>query len=282
MSGNSIADSSAVSVPRMLSQHQAAITMLDELLTNRPEETPFDWLDLACGRGQILSHLKDALPEDAKRARIRYFGFDVDNSYVREADARAKSLNFAGADITIGQLDHFHQIVPPDQKYSFITFTNVVHELPPRLFGSLLLELILRMKPTGTLYIFDMESLADPELGAITWDNNEVRRLLTFIYKELGAAQGPPGIPRWPYSSCVAWSFRLQREKLDVGPDAFAQKMPELKTKIEAFIIALFKERFERTKEALEDLTNLGGAETGEEQTRKMKLLYDFWSLSRL
>ena len=49
-----IGDSSAVlEFARMLPQHQAAITLLSSLLQN-PQVDKFYWLDLACGKGQII------------------------------------------------------------------------------------------------------------------------------------------------------------------------------------------------------------------------------------
>jgi SAM-dependent methyltransferase len=169
MSGNSIADSSAVSLPnKVLAQHHTAITLLATILEARKPGDYLDWLDLACGRGQMIAHLKDTIPDGDLRARVRYSGYDVDNEYTRETEKMAASLKLGASDVVVGQLDHFADIVKPEKMFSFVTFTNVVHELPPVLFGSLLLELILRMKQDAKLYIYDMETLPDPELGAVT------------------------------------------------------------------------------------------------------------------
>ncbi len=282
MSGNSIADSSAVSLPgKVLAQHHTAITLLANMLATRQPGDLLDWLDLACGRGQIIAHLEDTLPDAALRARVRYSGYDIDNDYTRETEKKAASLKLGAANVVVGQLDHFTCIVRPEQLFSFVTFTNVVHELPPVLFGSLLLELILRMKPDAKLYIYDVETLPEPELGAIPWDANDVRRLLTFVFKESGATTAPPIVPRWPHPSCFAWSVDFDRSRLDVDAQTFAKNLADLKTKTTAFIVELFKEKFERTMAALEELTKYGG-QTGEEQKRKLKLLFDYWSLSRL
>lgn len=282
MSGNSIADSSAVSLPnRVLVQHHTAITLLGNILAARTPGEGLQWLDLGCGRGQIIAHLEDTLPDSNLRSQIHYLGYDVDNAYTREAERKAASLNLGSATVTVGQLDHFSNIISVDRQFSFVTFTNVIHELPPVLVGSLLLDLILRLKPDGKMYIYDMETLPEPELGAVPWDVNDVRRLLSFFYKELGAAVSPPMVPRWPHSSCSAWSVDFDRSKLDVSPEQFANLFPELKAKTSSFIEGLFKEKLERTVGELEEITKFG-EQTGSEQKRKINLLFNYWSLSRL
>lgn len=282
MSGNSIADSSAVLFPnRVLVQHHTAITLLTTNLAARQSGDPLEWLDLGCGRGQIIAHLDDTLPDSNLRSRIHYSGYDVDNAYTREAEKKAASLNLGAATIIVGQLDHFSQIMTVDRQFSFVTFTNVIHELPPVLAGSLLLELIARLKSDGKLYIYDMETLPEPELGAVPWDANDVRRLWSFMYKELGATASPPMVPRWPHSSCFGWSVDFDRAKLDVDDEQFKRLLPELKPKTSSFIAELFKEKLARTIGELEEITKYGG-QTGGEQKRKMNLLFDYWSLSRL
>jgi SAM-dependent methyltransferase len=282
MSGNSIADSSAVLIPgKVLAQHHTAITLLAEMLAARAANQSVGWLDLACGRGQIIAHLEDTIPDGELRAKVRYLGYDIDSDYTRETERKAASLKLGAANVVVGQLDHFPDVIKSEQRFSFVTFTNVVHELPPVLFGSLLLELILRMEMDAKLYIYDMETLPEPELGAVPWDASDVRRLLAFVFKESGSKLAPPMVQRWPHSSCTAWSVTFGREKLEVDAPAFTKNLPELKAKTTEFIAQLFKEKLQRTIAALEEITKYGG-QTGEEQKRKMNLLFDYWSLSRL
>jgi hypothetical protein len=134
MSGNSLADSSAVSISgRVLPQHHTAVTLLGTMIAAQPEP-PFDWLDLASGRGQIIAHLEDTLPDAALRGKIRYLGYDINNEYTRETEKLASQLKFSQSRVITGELGHFPKICPPDETFSFISFTNVVHELPPRSF----------------------------------------------------------------------------------------------------------------------------------------------------
>lgn len=63
-----ISDSSAVlDDARVLSQHQAALTVLKVKIL-AADTAPKRWLDLACGQGQIIRHLADSFSEpDRKR-----------------------------------------------------------------------------------------------------------------------------------------------------------------------------------------------------------------------
>lgn len=77
-----IGDSSAVlEVERMLPQHQAAITLLSSLLQD-PQVDKFYWLDLACGKGQIISQLNENLTIE-NRKKIIYHGYDINVDYLK-------------------------------------------------------------------------------------------------------------------------------------------------------------------------------------------------------
>jgi ubiquinone/menaquinone biosynthesis C-methylase UbiE len=45
---------------RLFAQHQAALTILQRELDS-PKIKKYNWLDLACGKGQIIVHLIDNL-----------------------------------------------------------------------------------------------------------------------------------------------------------------------------------------------------------------------------
>jgi hypothetical protein len=77
---NSIADSDAFKDPdRMPPQHQAALTLLQDRLSN-PTVVKIRWLDLACGRGQIISSLDGNLSKPALN-RLEYWGYDINPAF---------------------------------------------------------------------------------------------------------------------------------------------------------------------------------------------------------
>ena len=88
-----IADSSAFKDrDRILAQHQAVLTLLQARLST-PRLPIFRWLDLACGRGQIIVSLHENLSTDA-RARIEFWAYDVDQRFALETRKTAESLHF--------------------------------------------------------------------------------------------------------------------------------------------------------------------------------------------
>jgi len=134
-----ISNSSAFrNAERVLPQHQAALTLLQARLST-PGIQVLSWLDLACGRGQILVSLEDNLSAEA-RAKIDYWAFDLDQDYARETQKTAERLSFASLQSKVGDLSDFDQLLPTNARYDFITLTNTVHEIDPARLAGLLVR----------------------------------------------------------------------------------------------------------------------------------------------
>ena len=175
---NAIADSDAFFDPeRMLAQHQAALTLLQGMLSD-PESPQINWLDLASGRGQIISHLQKNLSE-TERQKIAFQGYDIDNSHSRTAAKTAEAMGLAKYGFEIGELGQFWQRDSTNGPFDFITLTNTVHEIHPACFAEILTRCIERLDDNGRLFIYDMEKLPVPELGAVLWTAEEVKTILT-------------------------------------------------------------------------------------------------------
>src|SRR5579862_192326 len=180
-----IADSGSEFTKKVLAQHHTAITLLGQLLSD-PKAHTIEWLDLGCGKGQILAQLAQNIPHEEMRAKIGYYGYDLKNEHCQAVEKLAKELGFRCVDIKTGEMAHFSNVFPIEQKFSFVSFTNTVHELHPQLIASLIIDIILRLAPDGTLYIYDMETLPIPELGAVPWDGADISKLLSSIAEQLG------------------------------------------------------------------------------------------------
>lgn len=160
-------DSDAVLDPsRVLPQHQAALTLLQARLSN-PAATSLAWLDLACGRGQIIATLDHTLSEKA-RAKIDFTGIDINDAFLRETARIADRLRFRSVETHLCALSLFDRVLPPETKYDFITLTNTVHEIEPPALAALLVDSVTRLSEKGSLYIYDMETINPPELGRRT------------------------------------------------------------------------------------------------------------------
>jgi hypothetical protein len=275
----SIGDSSAVLIDKVLPQHHTAVTLLGGLLA-APGENPVEWLDLACGKGQIISQMEKSVSEAELRARIGYHAYDIENEHTRIAEKIANTLHFRSVDVKIGEMEHFSKIYPEEQKFSFISFTNTVHELQPRLIANLLIQLLLRLGEHGILYIYDMETLPMPELGAVPWDGDDFKKLLATMLQDLGCPAVPLLVQRWQHTSCVGWSVNLQRANLQISNDAIKDRAEEVIAKAEQQIADILEYKLKNATEALEALTRYR-SDNEEENKRKMKLLYEFWALDR-
>ena len=275
----SLADSSAVLTKKVLPQHHTAITLLGQFLA-APGTSPIAWLDLACGKGQILAQLDENIPEAELRRRISYQGYDIENENSRVAEKIASGLNFHAVEVKTGEMEDFSKLFPVGRKFSFVSFTNTVHELRPQHIASLILEIILRLEAKGVLYIYDMEMLPLPELGAVPWDGDDIKKVLACMFDELGCGKPALIVQRWEHSSCSGWSVNLHREHLQVTDEGITAKAGEVVTKAASVIAEVLRYKLKTVSDALEALTRFG-SDNAEESKEKTKLLYDFWSLER-
>jgi hypothetical protein len=274
-----IADSSAFrDDERVLPQHQAALTLLQDRLS-APAIVQLAWLDLACGRGQIISALDRNLSVHA-RSKIDFWAFDLDQDFARETTKSAERLDFASLNVKVGDLADFHRILPPDTVFDFLTLTNTVHEVDPASLANLLVDCVLRLSDGGTLFIYDMEQVNPPELGAVPWTRDDVRQIVRTLLDGLGAAHYQPEAGLWTHRSCNGWNVQLQRQHLNVSREDAVARSIETKQRTKDEILNLIKRRLDACHAALENLTRYG-AETAEEQQDKERLLFEFWALHR-
>lgn len=274
-----LADSSAFrDRERILPPHQAALTLLQARLST-PGNIQLRWLDLACGRGQIILSLDENLSDEA-RAKIEYWAYDIDHDFVRETRKTAECLGFACLKTRVGDLSDFDLILPSGVEFDFITLTNTVHEIEPVRLASLLVNCIVRLTETGTFFVYDMERIKPPELGALPLNRENVRRIVHRMLDALGATVYRPEVGLWHHRTCNGWNIQLQREHLDVNRAHAAAKAESAIQETCDEISRQLRLRLEECCKSLETLT-LYGAETAEEQEDKEHLLFEFWALSR-
>lgn len=276
----SIADSSAVqNSGSILPQHQAALILLQSRLSN-PSSPNLRWLDLACGRGQIILGLKNNLSVEA-RAKIEFYAYDINEKYARETRRIAGEQGFSGHVFKVGDLSDFNKILNSGVSFDFITLTNTVHEVSPKHLATILTDCIFRLNESGTLFLYDMERIKPPELGAVPWNRDEVRSIVSSLLAALGVSSYKPEVGQWNHHTCNAWNVQLERQYFGVPykkANSHRKKAIENTTKT---IINLIQRKRELCKKSLETLT-LCGAETGEEKDDKERLVFEFWALSRV
>ena len=275
----SIADSDAVyDRRRQLAQHQAALTLLQSALSD-PQLHEYHWLDLACGKGQIILHIQENLPAEA-RAKIVYSGFDIDNEYLRYAERTAEACGFKRVQIDVGRLQDFASALQEDDRFDFITLTNTLHEIRPFILPPVLFDCVRRLSPTGSLFVYDMERLPVPELGAITWTRLEMAQVISALCHEIGALDYVPAVGRWRHTSCFGWNVQLQRSHFAVDYGALENFRSSACATMKATISRLLTAKLGACKKTLDGLTRFG-PETGDEDSDATRQLYDYWSLTR-
>lgn len=274
-----ISDSSAFKDRgRLLPQHQAALTLLQSRLST-PSVSRLAWLDLACGRGQIIASLDTNLSPEA-RAKIAFWAYDLDQRYARETKKAADRLGLLSLQVTVGELSEFDRILPQGPRFDFITLTNTVHEVEPASLAAVLGACLVRLADSGTLFIYDMDSIRPPELGAVPWTRDDVRRIVRRMLGGLGCSTYHPEVGLWNHRTCNGWNLQLDRQHLALSPDEVTRRIEDAVRDTGRLIADLLRERLANCRTSLQTLT-MYGAETAEEQEEKEQLLYEFWALNR-
>lgn len=274
-----IADSDAVlDRERLLSQHQAALTLLQQALAD-PEQLALTWLDLACGKGQILAHLDENLTP-AQRAKIDYVGFDLNVEYGRLTEKRATQLGFRSSKVAVGELSQFPSIIGRDEEFDFITLTNTIHEIEPSRLATVLFDCIAHLRIDGRFFVYDMESLPNPELGAVPWRSSEISAILGTLISGLGVKVYSPPVGRWLHRSCMGWNAQIDRKHIwKEVRDIKNRRESVIQTTTEK-ITEILHRRSGECANVLESLTRFGSA-TGRESAEEITTLYEFWALHR-
>ena len=258
-----IGDSSAVlEFERMLPQHQAAITLLSSLLQN-PMIDKFCWLDLACGKGQVISQLNENLTVE-NRKKIIYHGYDINIDYLKIVKKMAEKMEFRGSDIHIGDLSSFDDILPKDTMFDFVTCTNVTHEIHPQKFFVIIIGILKRLNEDGQLFLYDMESLSNPELGALPLKANDIKCLIEVIFRTVGS-DFKVSPSTWNHRTCKGWSVVNNRKHLGIENAAFEKCNTVIIDNLHKEIQAMLTKKLNECKQVLQSYTTYG-TETSDDE----------------
>ena len=252
----SIADSDAVrDNDRVLPQHQAAATLLQARLAT-PGSGTVRWLDLACGRGQLVHTLEEALAI-ANRGRLEYVGLDADQTFAREAVKTAERIGFGSAVMRVGSLNDLRIVVPDTEHFDFITLTNAVHEISPPHIASVLVTAIERLPPEGALFVYDLETLSPNELGAVPWTRDEMQRVIRACLGGFGVEDYEPEVQRFPHRTTAGWSIHLERRHMRLEQDQLSVAAEGVIASVQDLIHQLLQEKLDACRKGLVSLTDL-------------------------
>lgn len=264
---------------RLLAQHQAALTIIQAILDN-PELHAFKWLDLACGKGQIITQLEKNLSLEAI-TKIQYYGYDIQSDFLKITEKKAKSLKMNSVDVKTGEISSFPSLFPEDLKFDFVTLTNTIHEFSPKIIPQLLYEIIIRLNNEGAFFIYDMEKLPSLELGAIPWKKDEITDIILCFLRDLGIDENyNPRAGQWVHKSCNGWNINLQRKFFGIDLQGIKSNKKIAIENAEKNVREKLKYKFEECKEVLDSITEYG-VENHDEENEKIVSLYDFWALHK-
>lgn len=275
---SSLNDSDAVfDISRQYPQHQALITIIQGMLPN-PKLSKFNWLDLACGKGQIILHLEKNIDE-AYRSKIIYRGYDIQENYLKLAEKKASELGLCDYHFITGEIDNFPAIFNESLKFECITLINVIHEVSPKLLATLLFESFLRLSDEGFLFIYDMEQLNPPELGAVTWTSNELKEILNTFFGSMEETYASAG-GAWQHSTCRAWNAFIKRIYYNIDNVGLSERRDFVINETNRVIDDLISRKYTLCKNALDSFT-IHEFSSKEEEQDLVNNLYQFWALSR-
>ena len=264
---------------RLFSQHQAALTLLQRLLAD-PAVQSLKWLDLACGKGQILAQLDENL-NIAERAKIDYLGYDLDVEFGRLTEKRASTLGFAHSAVEVGELSRFSEIIDPVRTFNFITLTNTIHEIAPTRLPGIIFDCILKLSDEGSLFIYDMERLPSAELGAVPWKPPEIQSILQALLRPTGVTKFVPPVGRWRHRLVAGWNTQIEKRHILKESNQFSEHREAALAAAGERINEVIHQRREACANALESLARFGSS-TGNENAEEIAFLYEYWALNRV
>ncbi|WP_171629822.1 class I SAM-dependent methyltransferase [Paenibacillus plantarum] len=265
---------------RLLSQHHAILTVLKGILDN-PCLSQYKWLDIGCGKGQILANLNERL-NATSMSKLLYNGYDIENDNTRTTRSIAADLKLKNR-FEVGDIHNFDRIITEDEKFEFITLTNTVHEIDPRTLSNILYESIIRLEEKGHLFVYDMETLpiAEQELGAVTWKAHEILQIINTLLRSINVTAYTPSPGRWNHKSCHGWDVHLQREYFGVDNTLISAKKEDILYNVNVKIVELIDMKYLEIKNVLESFTDRA-PQTKEDEEVRTRALYDFWALTRV
>jgi SAM-dependent methyltransferase len=208
----SIADSSAIlDSERVLAQHQVALTLI-KAQTEDPQRPALRWLDLACGRGQILQHVTDLL-SPMGRAKVHYRGVDSNQDYCRETESFGKGI-FSTCEVYLSEIEQFEAQLKKGETFDAVTITNAIHEIAPNQLVKLLPRALGRVARSGFLFAYDMEQPPDLELGAVSWHAKEIEDIVQGLLLSVGETRFLPSVSTISHKTCKAWQLHVDRSHI--------------------------------------------------------------------
>jgi len=190
---------------RIFSQELVFLSHIADALSE--PQAQYSWLDVACGIGNVLHHVRNILKERANA--LYYFGFDLDYNHVRECQIVGDRMGLH-VEAQTGQLEQLTNVYG-SRRFDMVSLINALHELPMKQFPSLFLDMLYLCSNDGRLAIFDMTKLLEIEPGALPISDEEMQPFLDAFFSVLGAENVSQPVSKCQFSTTEAFFFRLRK-----------------------------------------------------------------------
>jgi ubiquinone/menaquinone biosynthesis C-methylase UbiE len=259
---------------RIFPQHQSILSIIQMKLAN-PNLTSFKWLDVGCGKGQIIEHLEENFSENARR-KIILHGYDINYQDLNQMQNSCDQLNLLDKKLKTGEIEDLDRHYNKDEGFSFITISNCLHEFSPRSIAKLLYDVVVRLDQNGILFIYDMETLPDFELGALTWNASDIKEIFQSMFNSMSVERYLPEPGRWKHSRCTAWNINIQKDLLGVDQQELIERETDIVTATEETIKGIIETKYRDAVSRLNALTRHRD-EDDELTTDIDEILREFW-----
>ena len=269
----------AIEKERNLAHHQALLTLVQGKLSD-PDVGDVLWLDICCGKGQVLKFISQNLSSEIRK-KVKYIGFDGNEEYLKSARHNAQGADLRGFDSLLGDVEKLGVTLPTGQKYDIISIVNVFHEVSPSQLAELIFEAMWRLTDNGLLFIFDLEELEKLELGAVPWRQHEIDKIFESLMVSISSTNYKPPSSRWVYTNVPGWSIQINRAFSSLN-SGFENNRSVTTKKVSETILNLLKEKQTECDNALESyLATKLSTSTSQEDTHARSKLFDYWALDR-
>ena len=124
-----------------------------------------------------------------------------------------------------------------------------------------------------------MESLSNPELGALPLKANDIKCLIEVIFKAVGS-DFKVSPSTWIHRTCKGWSVVINRKHLGIENDEFEKCNAVIIDNLHKEIQTMLTQKLKECKQVLKSYTTYG-TETGDDEEQKISALYEFWALNK-
>lgn len=269
-------DGGAAKEERMLSSHRVVVNELNTLLDNHGDG--FVWLDVGCGRGQVLREIGSVITSVGV-GWIEYYGCDAARKYCDEASKQASESGFSAPDIRLKRVEDVREVFG-ELRADFVTIINVLHELTPASLAVTLVDSFSCLGDDGVLHVHDLRRMTEPELGAVCWDLPDLEEGLDPFLKLFHWRDSKCRIQRWGGVEAPDWSLKLERRKLQVDIDELASRREEIISDVNNGLMALLPNKRKKHHNKLNAFLSDPARTPGDRQSAA-QAVYEYWTIGK-